>query len=56
MVGEKIVTGDWDGQPIWRRKTAGEELADEIAKTGKKCESCLAGFHREDIMGNCTCV
>lgn len=35
MVGEKIVTGDWDGVPIWRRKTAGEELADEITKTTK---------------------
>lgn len=32
MVGEKIITGNWDGQPIWRRKTAGEELADEITK------------------------
>ncbi len=35
MVGDKIVNGWWDGQPIWRRKTAGEELADEITKTMK---------------------
>lgn len=25
---EKIINGWWDGQPIWREKTAGEVLSD----------------------------
>lgn len=27
-----VITGNWDGQPIWREKTMGEILADEIDK------------------------
>lgn len=27
-----------------------------FADRRKKCESCLAGFSKEDIRGNCTCV
>ena len=30
VVGEKVITGEWDGQPIWRKRTAGEVLANEL--------------------------
>lgn len=30
--GEKIVNGNWDGDPIWRRATAGESLAHMLFK------------------------
>lgn len=30
-----VVTGEWDGQPIWRRKTAGELLAERIEEMNK---------------------
>lgn len=26
----KIITGEWDGQPIWREKTAQEKLLDTL--------------------------
>lgn len=29
---EKIILGDWDGEPIWRYKTAAEMLSDEVDK------------------------
>lgn len=29
-VGEKVITGDWDGKPIWRLRTVAEVLANEI--------------------------
>lgn len=29
---EKIITGEWDGQPIWRQKTAHDKLAEELNK------------------------
>lgn len=29
---EKIITGDWDGIPIWRYKTAEELLLEELEK------------------------
>lgn len=25
---EKVITGNWNGEPIWRQKTAGEQLAE----------------------------
>lgn len=28
MNKEIIITGEWDGQPIWRQKTAGEKLVE----------------------------
>lgn len=34
-----VVTGEWDGEPIWRRKTAAELLADamnELEENAKK--------------------
>lgn len=27
-----------------------------LVKGTKKCDSCLAGFHKEDIIGRCTCL
>jgi len=27
---KKIITGNWEGQPIWREQTAGEALLEEI--------------------------
>lgn len=29
---EIIINGDWDGKPIWRRKTTGEFLAEMLYK------------------------
>jgi hypothetical protein len=31
-VGEKVITGEWDGKPIWRYRTAEEVLLDELRK------------------------
>lgn len=31
-VGEKVITGEWDGQPIFRRRTAEEVLLNELQK------------------------
>lgn len=31
FVGEKVVTGAWGGEQIWRKRTAGEVLANELA-------------------------
>jgi len=28
----KKITGEWDGEPIWREETAAERLSAEIAK------------------------
>lgn len=28
---------------------------EDIKKEKSKCESCLVGFSKEDILGNCTC-
>ena len=27
-----VITGEWDGQPIWREKTSGEKLLEAIEK------------------------
>lgn len=27
-----VITGEWDGQPIWRKKTSSEKLVDEISE------------------------
>ena len=27
------ILGEWDGQPIWRKKTTGELLAEAVART-----------------------
>lgn len=32
IVGEKVITGEWDGQPIWRTRTAEEVLLDLLKK------------------------
>lgn len=29
---EKIILGYWDGLPIWRYKTAAEQLAEELTR------------------------
>lgn len=31
-VGEKVITGEWNGQLIWRHRTAEEVLLDELRK------------------------
>ena len=31
-IRKKVITGDWDGQPIWRYQTSGEELSELIEK------------------------
>ncbi len=31
-VGEKVITGEWDGQPIWRTRRTDEVLLDLIDK------------------------
>jgi len=33
---EKIITGHWDGQEIWREKTSGEKLADMLDEAQAK--------------------
>lgn len=32
---DKIITGNWDGQPIWRQKMPSDYLAEEIEKNEK---------------------
>lgn len=57
MVGQKIITGDWDGEPIWRRKTSGEELADMLdeQENKKKCE-CFDNHKNADVTeSSCQC-
>lgn len=29
-MNDKVITGSWDGLPIWRWKTSGERLAEEL--------------------------
>ena len=36
MVGEKKILGFWDRQPIWREKTAREELLDVVNQVEKE--------------------
>lgn len=31
-IGEMVITGDWNGQPIFRRRTAEEVLLNELQK------------------------
>lgn len=33
-MARKIITGDWDGEPIWRYETAEERLINELNQTG----------------------
>ena len=37
-IGEKVVTGEWNGKEIWRTRTAAEVLADEIRKNQEKID------------------
>ncbi len=45
-VGEKVINGQWGGQEIWRPRTAGEVLAQELDLMEKKytcskdCDLC----------------
>lgn len=34
--GEKVITGQWDGMPIWRRRTVQEVMEEIIEKNQKK--------------------
>lgn len=42
------IIGKWDGK-VWEYDCGKPFQAQE------KCESCLAGFSKEDVSGNCTC-
>ena len=33
---KKVITGDWDGEPIWREVTAAEVLLIQLKKAGLK--------------------
>jgi len=35
-MNEIKIMGEWDGQPIWREKTSGELLAEELEKEEKE--------------------
>lgn len=35
---EKVINGYWDGQPIWRYKTAQEVLLEELQKIADEYE------------------
>ena len=41
-IGEKVITGEWDGIPIMRRRTAQEVLLNELHKMENEnvCELC----------------
>jgi len=38
-IGEKVITGEWDGIPIMRRRTAQEVLLNELQKMESKEEN-----------------
>ena len=48
---EKIITGDWDGQPIWRYKTSAEKLLEEIEKNKKLKIMNKEEFDQHDCKG-----
>ena len=33
---KKVITGDWDGEPIWREETSGERLLKVIEEEEKR--------------------
>lgn len=35
-VSQKVITGDWDGEPIWRYKTAEEVLFEALSEQQKE--------------------
>lgn len=49
-VGEKVITGDWDGQPIWRERTAAEVLAHELEVNLEKKSMDSMEQYDENVM------
>ena len=44
---EKVITGDWDGQPIWREKTSADKLEEIIEENkNEKLYNARMGEHQ----------